>query len=82
MTFLSWLSENWQTLIGVCGTVVMGSALIVKAIAPLTKTVNDDRLLTWLEKAHNFFSRFALNPKPEYNAYKAAEEDKEGKNVD
>lgn len=62
MGALSWFSENWMTVVGVAGSVVMGASLMVKAIAPLTKNVKDDKLAGWLDKAQSWLSKIALNP--------------------
>jgi hypothetical protein len=62
MNALSWIMSNWQLLLGVMGTVVMGASIAVKAIAPLTKNTADDKAAGWLDKIHGFFSMLALNP--------------------
>lgn len=59
---LAWVTENWQTIVGTTGTIVMGASLIVRAIAPFTKTEKDDKAAGWLDKAHNWLSKIALNP--------------------
>lgn len=59
---ISWLGANWQTVVGVVGTVVMGASIMVKAIAPFTKTTADDRAAGWLDKVQGWLSKLALNP--------------------
>lgn len=60
---ISWVIANYQMVIGVVGTVVMGASIAVRAIAPLTATDKDDRVASWLGKVHGFLGRLALNPK-------------------
>ena len=59
---ISWLGANWQTIVGVAGTVVMGASIMVKAIAPHTATTKDDRAASWLDKVHGWLSKIAINP--------------------
>jgi hypothetical protein len=63
MEVIGWLGDNWMTLVGVAGTVVMGASMMVKAVAPFTKTVKDDRLAAALDKALGWLNKLALNPK-------------------
>lgn len=62
---LSWVSANWQTIVGVSGTVVMGASIIVRAIAPYTANTADDKAAGFLAKAHTWLSKLALNPPKE-----------------
>lgn len=59
---ISWLGANWQAVIGVTGTVVMGASIVVKAIAPFTATDKDDKMAGWLGAFHKWLSKIALNP--------------------
>jgi len=59
---VAWISANWQTVVGVTGTVVMGASIIVKAVAPFTATTKDDKAASWLDKVHGWLSKIALNP--------------------
>lgn len=59
---ISWLSANWLVLIMVATSVVGGASMIVKAIAPLTKSNLDNRIVKWLDKLHSLLSKVALNP--------------------
>jgi len=61
---VAWLSANWQSVVGVAGTVVMGASIIVRAIAPFTKTTKDDKAAGWLDTAYKWLSKLALNPPP------------------
>ncbi len=65
MELFSWLGANWMTVVGVAGTVVMGASIMVKAVAPFTSTTADDRAASWLDKAHAWLSKIALNPTKE-----------------
>ena len=31
---IKWVAENWTTVVGTAGSVVMGASILVKAIAP------------------------------------------------
>jgi hypothetical protein len=59
---LTWISANWQLVVGTAGAVVMGASIVVKAIAPLTANTADDRAASWLSKVHTWLSKIALNP--------------------
>jgi hypothetical protein len=59
---LSWVTANWQMVVGTAGAVVMGASIVVKAIAPLTSNTADDRAASWLNKVHGWLSKIALNP--------------------
>ena len=58
----AWIAANWQSVAGTAGAVVMGASIIVKAIAPLTKSEADDKAAGWLDKVHGWLSKVALNP--------------------
>jgi hypothetical protein len=59
---LTWVSANWQVMIGTAGAIVMAASIAVKAIAPLTDNTADDRAASWLDKVHAWLSKIALNP--------------------
>ena len=59
---LTWVTGNWQMVVGTAGTVVMGASIIVKAIAPLTDNTADDKAAGWLDKVHGLLTKLALNP--------------------
>ena len=62
---ISWAVENWTTIVGTAGTVVMGASIAVRAISKLTKTTKDDDAASWLESVHKWLSKIALNPPAE-----------------
>lgn len=63
-TVISWLGENWGTLLVVVSGVISGASVIVAALAPvLKKTEKDEKALVWLRKVSDFLSKLALNPK-------------------
>ena len=59
---LSWVVENWQLIVGTLGTIVMGSSILVKAIAPFTRTKKDDEIAGWLDKVYGWLNKLAINP--------------------
>lgn len=64
----SWLVGNWGVIVTTLLAVIGGASVMVKAIAPLTKSKADDKAAAWLDKAAGWLSRVAskvaLNPKP------------------
>lgn len=55
--------EHLPTVLVVLSAVVAGASVALKAIAPLTKTVKDDRALALLEKALGLLEKLSLNVK-------------------
>lgn len=51
------------TLLVVLMAVITGASVVLKAIAPLTKTVKDDRVLALLESALAVLEKLSLNTK-------------------
>jgi hypothetical protein len=62
---LTWVSANWQAIVGTAGVVVMGASIMVKAIAPHTANTTDDKAATLLDKAYSWLNKLALNPPKE-----------------
>lgn len=61
---ISWVAANYQMVIGVAGTVVMGASIVVKGLGPFLKhTDKDERAASWLDKVHGWLSKLALNSK-------------------
>ena len=63
MSALNWLVENWQTIAITVTSIIGAASMAVAAIAPLTKTDTDDKVLSILSRAHKWLSKLALNPK-------------------
>lgn len=59
---MSWILDNWMTVLVVILTVIGAASVVVKAIAPLTASKTDDKVAGWLDKVHAWLSRVALNP--------------------
>lgn len=61
---ISWLLNNWMTVLNVLTGVVTAASLMVKALQPLLKaTESDEKALGWLGKVSKWLSVIALNPK-------------------
>lgn len=58
---LTWIAGNWQTVVGVVGSIVMGASIMVHAIAPFTATKKDDEAAAWLDKVYGWLKKIALN---------------------
>lgn len=56
------LNHKYEILAVACA-VVAGASVALKAIAPLTKNVKDDRVLAGLEKLLAVLEKLALNTK-------------------
>lgn len=61
---MSWILANWVTILTTLLAIIGGASAIVAAIAPLTKSTADNRLLDALRWLHDKLSHLALNPKP------------------
>lgn len=59
---MSWLVDNWMTVVVTLLTIIGAASVMVKAIAPFTKTTKDDAVAGWLDKLAAFLGRVALNP--------------------
>ena len=59
---IGWIGNNWVTIVGTLGTVVMGASIMVRAIAPLTSTEVDDNAAKFLDKVHGWLNKIAINP--------------------
>lgn len=53
--------EYLPTALTVVAAVIAGASVALKAIAPLTKTVKDDRVLALLTKAAALLEKLSLN---------------------
>ncbi len=53
--------QHLPTVLTVFAAVVAGASLALNAIAPLTKTVKDDRVLALLTKAARLLEKLSLN---------------------
>lgn len=62
MPVLTWLVENWQTILLVLTSIVTGASIIVRAISPYTSTTKDDDVATFLDRVHDWLNKLALNP--------------------
>lgn len=60
MEYLNWVVNNYQLVIITVLSLIGGASVALAAIAPLTKTTKDDRVLAVLNKAHSFLSKLAL----------------------
>lgn len=61
MEVFSWLMANWQVIVTTLLTIIGGASVIVKAIAPLTRTESDNKLVGLLEKIQAWFAKLSLN---------------------
>jgi hypothetical protein len=59
---MTWLVENWMTVLVTVLTIIGAASVAVKAIAPFTKTSADDKFASFLDKLAAFLGRVALNP--------------------
>lgn len=58
---LAWLLANWKMLLDSVAYMVLGASMLVKLLAPLTAGTGDDKAAGWLEKAHAWLKKLALN---------------------
>lgn len=59
---MTWIAENWQMVAVVFLSCLGGLVTILKAVAPLTPTEVDNKVLGWLVRVVEFLSG-AVTPK-------------------
>ena len=58
---IAWFMANWGLIITTLLAVIGGASIMVKAIAPLTRSDSDDKLVSFLEKVQAWLAKLALN---------------------
>ena len=60
---MSWIIANYTVILVAVVSVIGGASVIVRAIAPLTKSTADNKVAKVLGKIHGWLSKIAMNPK-------------------
>lgn len=61
---MSWILNNWQSILTTILAIIGGASALVAAIAPLTKSDVDNKVLNALRWLQDKLGLLALNPRP------------------